>query len=146
MLQNALVLSLLLQQLLQQPGGITHSQLLNSPAPPTEPPRPPSPHPDQRGSPVGLQLHPAQLHAHRALGAVGLVRDGGAERADPGRGHRIVLSGGRGGAALAGRVSVRLVVVVVVVLLLRRVALRRQTEVRPQLWGGGGGSTGSICY
>ncbi len=36
-----------------------------------------------RGLPVGLQLHPAQLHAHRALCIVGLVRHGGAERADP---------------------------------------------------------------
>lgn len=85
-----------------------------------------------RVSPVGLQLHPPQLHAHGALCTVGLVRDGGAQRAHPGRGHRVVVGGGCGRAALPGRASVRLVVVVVVVLLCR-VALRGQAEVRPQL-------------
>lgn len=65
---------------------------------------------------------------------MGLVRDGGAQRADPGRGHGVIMGGGGGGrrAALAGRVPARLVVVVVV--LLGRVALRGQAEVGPQLW------------
>lgn len=85
-------------------------------------------------SPVGLQLHPAQLHAHRALRVVGLVRDGGAQRAHAGRRHRVVVSAGRGRVALPGAVPVRLVVVVVVVVLLCGVTLRGQAEVRPQLW------------
>lgn len=83
--------------------------------------------------PVGLQLHPAQLHAHGALCIVGLVGDGGAERADPGRGHRVVVSGDGRRPALVGGVSVRLAVIVHVILI-GWVALRGQTEVRPQLW------------
>lgn len=67
--------------------------------------------------PVGLQLHPAQLHAHGALRAVGLVRDGGAERADPRRGHGVVVGGDGSRSALVGGVSLRLGVLVNVVLI-----------------------------
>lgn len=83
--------------------------------------------------PVGLQLHPAQLHAHRPLCIMGLVWDGGAERADSWGGHGVVVSGHRRRPALVGWVSLCLCVIVHVVLL-GWVAFWGQTEVRPQLW------------
>lgn len=64
---------------------------------------------------------------------MGLVWDGGAERADPRGGHGVVVSGDGRRPALVGGVPLRLRVVVHV-LLLGRVAFWRQAEVRPQLW------------
>lgn len=86
----------------------------------------------QQKLPVGLQLHPAQLHAHWALCIVGLVWDGGAEGADSGGGHCVIVSSDGRRSALVGGVSFW-ICVVVHVLLLGWVALWGQTEVRPQL-------------
>lgn len=82
--------------------------------------------------PVGLQFHPAELHADRALCILGLVRDGGAERAHTGGSDRVVVGGVGRRRAPVGGASLRFVVLVDV-LLVGHVALRRQTEVRPQL-------------
>lgn len=65
--------------------------------------------------PVGLQLHPAQLHANRALRIVRLVGHRGAEGADARRGHCVVVSSRRH-PALVGGVSVWLCIVVHIVL------------------------------
>lgn len=82
--------------------------------------------------PVGLQLHPAELHADRALCIVGLVRNSRTERAHAGRRHGVVVNSDGRRPALVARVSLRLAGVVVL-LLVGRVALRGQAEVGPQL-------------
>lgn len=87
----------------------------------------------RRWSPVGLELHPAQLHAGGSLFAVGLVWHRGAERADPRGGHSVVVDGRRVHVALVGGMSLWLSVVLHVVLI-SGVALWGQAEVRPQLW------------
>lgn len=86
----------------------------------------------RRWSPVGLELHPAQLHAGGPLIAVGLVGHRGAERADPGGGHGVVVDGRSVHVALVGGMALRLGVVLHVVLI-GGVALRGQAEVGPQL-------------